>query len=202
MDGFVVTNGVIVYSRTVRPADFESKVSSVTLSFNIAEGSEVPAVLAKVSYMARQQVHAELGLAHTRGLPAEDRPEVVAPPTDIGEKRTRGPNKPKVVEIPPMPKVAENPLEGLVEDAPAREPAKPADASDDILSELDPSPAASIEPITDEHLKHALTVASERVKTRDGNIDAIRKLVIEFGGSWTKIDQGKRADFVADLKSV
>lgn len=58
-----ITNGTVEYGRTVKPADFESKVAKVSLNFAVAETETNPdAVIAKVFDMAMGEVHRRLGL--------------------------------------------------------------------------------------------------------------------------------------------
>src|SRR5229473_690271 len=51
-----ITNGTLVVERVLRPADFESKRASVSLSFAIEEGEDAEAVVERVGQMAHAQV--------------------------------------------------------------------------------------------------------------------------------------------------
>ncbi len=51
-----ITCGRVVYSRTVQPAQYESKKAEMELSFVLAEGEKLSDTLAKVGDIVKQNV--------------------------------------------------------------------------------------------------------------------------------------------------
>jgi len=221
MSEFTVTNGTVEYSRTIRPADFESKVSRATLSFNIAEGSDPAVVLAKVSAIAKEQVHAELGLPHNRGLTPENRPQVVAPPAETGEKRTRGPNKPKEggaetgrmtgashieeVEKTPPSETVENhdPLAELA--AANAQPQSPAvaEVASDPIDDLAALAGGQPEPPTVKDVEAILMRVSAHLRKKVGNINDITKLLASFSvPGYRSLTAEQRGPFIDKAKAL
>lgn len=57
-----VTSGRVVYSRTVQPAQYESKRAEVELSFVIEDGEDLEAAAREVGEAARRQNLGLLGI--------------------------------------------------------------------------------------------------------------------------------------------
>lgn len=57
-----ITGGRVVFSRTVQPAQYESKRAEVELTFVLAEGEELNSTLNDVSLKAKSQVLDILGI--------------------------------------------------------------------------------------------------------------------------------------------
>jgi hypothetical protein len=58
-----ITGGRVVYSRTVQPAQYESKKAEVELSFVLAEKEELGDALERVGVLVHKQVLEMVGLA-------------------------------------------------------------------------------------------------------------------------------------------
>ena len=61
-----ITGGRVVYSRTVQPAQFESKRGEVDLSFVLAEGEKLGDALDEVCGVCQEQALAMVGLRKPR----------------------------------------------------------------------------------------------------------------------------------------
>lgn len=57
-----VTSGRVVYSRTVQPAQYESKRAEVELSFVLEDGEDAPAVIREIGAAARVECLRLVGL--------------------------------------------------------------------------------------------------------------------------------------------
>lgn len=65
-----ITGGRVVFSRTVQPAQYESKRAEVELTFVLAEGEDLAGTLNDVSMRVRSQVLDILGIS-AREVPAK-----------------------------------------------------------------------------------------------------------------------------------
>lgn len=187
----MITNGVVIYERTVRPADFESKKASVSLSFTVAEdGSDPAAVTATVMQMAMAEVHSRLGIKPP--APVQAPVEVVPAPEPV-KKRAKAPPPAEVPAVDPT---------AIVEPASVIEAAPTAVAVDDpaAIGEPEPEEAPPVV-ITDKDVRAAVERAVTEGKV--GN-KAVIGLITEFTGSpgmsMTTIEQAKRGAFMARLK--
>lgn len=177
-----VTNGTIEYSRTVRPADFESISAKVVLSFAVEEGSDPAVVVAKVHDIAVAEVHRRVGLSK---------------PKAVGSSAA----KPSIAPV-------ENPTVAAPVASTKPEPSAEANAtiSPDPASIVEPETVPEAEPtpvtITDKELHSAVNLAVEKKVPAQ----AIRKLTAEFTGevgkSMTLIPQEARQAFLAKLKEL
>ena len=57
-----ITSGRVVYSRTVQPAQYESKRAEVELNFVLTEGEELGHTLAAVADRCKNQVFTMVGI--------------------------------------------------------------------------------------------------------------------------------------------
>lgn len=206
----VIIGGKISYSRTVRPADFESKNALVELSF---EGDPSDADLDGILNRASTHVHATLGLKPRATEPMAEKPRTSKkPPTTVSvsaeEVAARvASNKAdaaaEVVDEPQIRKSPENRVDPAAKaempDIPAaldRTKPEPADSLDDILGLETPKE------ISDADLTSEVTKKNAAIK----NPIAIKGLVKKFAGDPPKglrdVPQDKRADFLVELKAL
>lgn len=181
-----ITNGQVVFSRTVKTGDYENKKAEVTLAFTLDEGMDAEATVAKVGAMAQDQALQMLGLqgANPKPQPAES----------AAEKPKRPPAPPKAADKPVEKlKTEADPL--AMETTPAKQTAAPAeDTLDDVLS-------AEAPPITDKDLVSEITVKNAALK----NPTAIKQLIWKFAGNQKHahdIPAAVRAQFVKELKAL
>lgn len=59
---FTITNGVVEYERSTKPADYEKRAAKVVLAYNVAEGSDPQETMRRVFEMAVAEVHHRVGL--------------------------------------------------------------------------------------------------------------------------------------------
>lgn len=104
-----ITNGTIVVERVTRPADFESKRVSVSLSFTIEEGEAADDWISRIGV-----------LAHTKMMEMLRRPEAAS----VSNVR----DQPKPVKVPP--KAAAEPVE-----APTSATPLPEQSGDPIITD-------------------------------------------------------------------
>lgn len=193
----IVTNGTVEYSRTVKPADYESKAAKVTLAFAVDEGEPNPeAVVARVFDMASAEVHRRLGLPVAKaGIISsyDTRPTQ----EDIDKPRE------KKVEAAAAPQ----PDPTLTPASPSHLPEPAAPVTDDPLAITAPATAPLVldtpVEITDVDLHSAVHQAIEKHKV---TAVQIRDLTATFTGvpgkSMTAIEQGRRADFLKALREL
>lgn len=208
-----VTNGIVEYARTTRPADFESKNAKVTLSFVVEEGSDPAPVVAKVMDMAVGEVHRRLGIEGVPlwkavGLPADPGGEVVVDVTAVNAPKGRRAKAPPA-EVPVADPTIVAPGEPASVGATAATTTAPtATPTTDPAAigepeTVEPQPEAEIV-YTDADLQKAIHLAIER---KVGH-DAIKGLIwhADFTGLPGKrvsdIPAEKRADFIARLKAM
>lgn len=73
-----ITSGRVVFSRTVQPAQFESKRSEVELSFVLAEGEELGKTLEDIGVLVKAEALKLVGLdsqSHSLGRREERDPD-------------------------------------------------------------------------------------------------------------------------------
>jgi hypothetical protein len=66
-----IQSGRVVYGRTVKTGDYESKKFEVELSFNIDDGADASALVDQVGAMAVDKCHQMLGLSKAKTPPVE-----------------------------------------------------------------------------------------------------------------------------------
>jgi len=199
----LITNGTVTYERTVRPADFESKKASVSLSFTVEEDGSDPAVVtATVMGMAMAEVHSRL---YSRPPVQQAAPVETAPAPEPSKKRAKAPPPP--VEVPvvdPPSAPADTPTTDAIT---PQEPNAGVGFVDDPAAIGDPEEVVEGPPpvvvITDTDIRRAV----ERAVT-EGKVSnkAIIGFITEFTGSPAKsmrtIGQEQRGDFLARLKKL
>lgn len=93
----MITDGSVTFERTTRPADFESKKASVTLTFTVEPGEDASLVAAEVGLIAQT-----LGLAMV-GLPKVEAPKrtrrAAAASAEALEQARQDPPQPDPVAI-------------------------------------------------------------------------------------------------------
>lgn len=190
-----ITNGTVCYERNVRPADFESKKASVTLSFAVAEDSDPAPVVTKVMDLAVSEVHRRLGIA----VPAGQQPAPVME-ADKGKRIQRA-------KVPPAEVPAGNASSPHGSIATAFTPAvadDPAAIGDPEAGILELTKEQEVPVVTDKQLRDAVNyaVGEKKVATK-----AIVDLISEFndrvpGKNIPAIAQDRRSDFLARLKAL
>ncbi len=169
-----ITNGSITIERTLRPADFEAKKASVTLSFAIDEGEDAAEVVKRIGAMA-----------HDRMLAMLRRPEQVV---EIGANQLGRPIKPPAAVQEPT--AAENP------------PSVSAVSQSTSAGQTPSDISAPTPEITDAHLDAAVRKARSRNVQPDQIKGAIFALTQTVGASMKSLDQAKRPLLVAALDGL
>jgi hypothetical protein len=220
-----ITNGTVAYERNVRPADFESKKASVTLSFTVEDGSDPAPVVAKVFAMAVAEVHRRLGIV----APSAQQPSITMPAgTQVSMLSTGGMTAPtetksRRAKAPPAEVPAENPPATADTASGSGDPADvttiatpetstPAATTDDPAAIGDPEVAPEPVVYTDKQLRDAVNYAVGEKKV--GN-KKIVDLIIEFtnppgtpegervpGKNIPMIEQDRRGGFLDRLKAL
>lgn len=150
-----ITNGTVTFERTIRPADFESKKASVTLSFALdADGKDGDGgeAIDRVGDLARHHALNMLGIM-------ESRPE--APPMEqTVPKRTRAPRvDPAAVTIDAAPPT---PAAMTGEPAPSTVAAESVNVSDPAAIVMPPAAPVEVKPVSDKDLTAACNAAVAR----------------------------------------
>ena len=68
-----VTSGRVVYSRTVQPAQYESKRAEVEFAFAVEDGEDPGQAAREAGELARREVHALLAAPEPAARPAKAR---------------------------------------------------------------------------------------------------------------------------------
>lgn len=209
-----ITNGTVTFERTLRPADFESKKASVTLSFAIdVDGNDEneSVVIDRIGGLARQSCLGMLGLVEQppKALPAHELPGAVVPTPPATRTRRAAP-----AAAPPAEAIAQ-PAEAPPAASPSADPFAGATAAPDTSAAAptgtSPSPApAAVDP---RHQTKALqdACAAKVGSITDGDakqriIIAVKALRAEFTGDAAKgceaIPMDRRGDFLAKLAAL
>lgn len=191
----VITGGTVEFSRTVKPADYESKGAKVVLSFGIDEGEDTQSVLERVSAIAMRHALSMVG-----ELPAKLAwVEVPATTVEKPKRQSRKPVDPATIE-----EIAER-----------VEPGRPpeTEAVDEGTRSVDP---AAIEDIEEAPAEAAAIVISPKdlaaacAEKREAvgvgyDVMAVRKLIGEYaapGIGMSNIPPEKRQAFLDALKAL
>ena len=208
-----ITGGSVTFSRTVQPAQYESKKAEVTLTFTLDEGATLDTAqtfLAEVSNVAKTRALNDIGLkvaatasveptAAPVGLKGnvvdEDRPKSTRGPKSKAEKEAA-----KVAEIAKInqadPLDLEPQRDTVAEAANEAQEAAGSDADADLL-ESSPPP----QPVTDKDMMDAVS----KKMTDTGNSKAIKDIRSKYVQpplGIKDIPQNKRPAFLEDLKKV
>jgi hypothetical protein len=208
MSNVQITNGVIKYGRTIKTGDFESKRGDVELSFNIPEGEDHDAAIARVHDTVKHHIHNILGHAEDQGRIAFAK---AAGEKIIAEKAAKSPKK-----LPPAAKSTdvEEDLDPLadraalpkfIEKEVEAQNAKAREIVDNDplgLGDLMGEGGATKE-ITDKEL----TDATQKCQSRAKNAPAIRKALNELGvktppGRIIDLPQEKRQTYLNMLEAI
>lgn len=212
-----ITGGRVSFSRTVKPADYESKAATVELTFLVEEGEDHDPVLQAIGSIVQAKALELVGLKPagngSAGAPRATKPagktkadlEAEAAAA-LGGNPTSG----KAAKTPPK---AAAPKTGAA--ISTGEPRGEADGSahdaasvEDVTSAADPAAigdddlmSAAPAEITDADLTSRITQHNAKIK----NPVAIRQLIgkyVKAPGQARDIPQDKRAAFLAELEKV
>lgn len=203
-----VTNGKVLYNRTVRPADFESKAFGVELSFTAPDGGSVTIdQVEAISDQAQALVHRKLGIrtaqAAVASLPAAPEAGVATSLTPAAPASTHSSaEKPKTKkQLEAEAKAAAAP-KGKDPDVIEVDP--PTKKADDELV-LDAEPAAKL--ISDADLTSAASRRNQELG--EGGGAKVRDLMAEFKPAGHKtqfmlkdVPQERRQEFLDRLKAL
>ncbi len=207
----VITNGKIIYSRTVRPADYEGKTGTVELSFTLDEGEDYKAAMAEVSLAAKERALAMVDIAPKR---ATDMPKS----DDLGGG-SKGPSKEvaaaalnaadeKAAKAAAKAAKAAEAAEAAATAAKAAEATKTITAQvDDDLGEFNEDAAESQPEITDAELSTAMNKKVAELKPKHAG--AAPKLIKELINTFVEppkkshdIPQAQRSLFLKKLAEL
>lgn len=222
-----ITNGRVIFTRTIRPADFEKKEASVELSFTIAEGESPDAAIEQAARTAQEKALQMVGLKPSTppiqgpGSPGyrsggdeaakaqdetKERAAAALNAADPKPDGRRGPRKP-----PTVPAVAQKPDPAAVNDVQTsadamKEQHAQADAA--AVTDEDLLGPGTVPEITDQDIQKYITQKNgELIKTIGQESPVkIRKLIVEFVGGPPKgsrdIPQPRRQEFLDKLKAL
>lgn len=182
-----ITNGTIKFEQNVKTGDFESKKSSVELSFTIAEGSDADAAIESVARKAKSHNDKLLGfaVADTVAKPAA---ASAVPKPDKAAKAPKVPSQAKAALADPAD------VEDVIEQNSA------AASDDDDLSAL---LGTGTTEITDKELMDA----TQKCQLATKNGSAIKQEIKNTGitvppGRVIDIPQDKRQQYLDALKVI
>lgn len=210
-----ITGGSVSFTRTIRPADFESKSATVTLSFALDEGEDA-GFIDEVSSMAKEKALAAVGVkaapvATTTKPAKEPKAEASQETKDAlkaaaaksisdkeaakAAKKSAKDKKTETLEEPPLnisTGEERNDPDNLDDEGDA---GGDPDGLDDLAEQTE------AKEITDKELTDAVTQCAATTK----NSVAIRKLREKFVAlpkGFRDIPQQQRAEFIAGLKDI
>lgn len=218
-----ITGGKVSFSRSVQPAQYESKKAEVEITFTLAEGEALGTTLDLAAATAQNKALEMVGLQKPPAAVV-----AVAPPGagQIGTKeaaaQAMNAAEPKKTSRPPKTPAAEKSV--VVKPDPAAlddDVGHAAKIAENTVVNGDPKPQISINPedrkdpaddlgdmlgavkeITDEDLTNAIMQHNAKIK----NPTAIRQLIIKFVGKTPcqarDLPKDKRAEFLVDLKKL
>lgn len=195
-----VTNGVVEYGRTVKPADYESKSAKVSLSFAIEDGSDPEGAVATVMDMCIAEVHSRLGLAvaATSVMFPTIRTQPVEAP------KAEKPKQKPPVEVPAINPTSQVDASVAAPGANARVPPSATVPTSDPLAIEDPGEE---EPKPLEISNKEIQAAARQTMERGVSYNKVKALIEELHGgvvgkSMTLFDQPTRVVYLKRLKEL
>lgn len=203
-----ITGGRVCYSRTVQPAQYESKKVEAELFFAVDEGEDHTAIFSRAAAEAHGKVYEMLGIKPADKPAISDKQRLASEKTggDTGEVVTGKPTAEKPArtkKTAPPPAKAEDPASmgepaTTAPSAPGAAPAAPANPASpaDIEDEFDALPAAEI---TDQQLSDAMSKKNAEIK----DTRRLKELVGKYGVARSReLPQDKRAAFLLELNAL
>lgn len=200
-----ITGGSVVFSRTVKPADYEGKKAEVTITFVMAENetrAQAQAMLDGAAAMAQTKALELVGLKPAKPAAAEPaEPENPAFKNVVDADRPgakRGPGRPPKAQQAPAAEPQEDPLAGAEAESAneAAEAAQHADADADLLTG-----AATPQPISDKEILDAVTKKMAEINNGPA-IKAVREKFVQTPKGVRDIPQEKRKEFLEELAKL
>lgn len=185
-----ITGGRVVFSRSVQPAQYESKKAEVEIIFAVPEGAEVGDFLDKAAAMAQRKALEMVGLKTGPKAAAATADTPPATPAAGSKAALEAAQAEKLGgDKPAKPKVAmPNISSGEERKPPAEE-------------EWGASEATTAEPITDATMKDACSKRNQVLKAPKA-IKALIATFVEFPKGCADIPQEKRQEFLTKLEAL
>lgn len=201
-----ITGGSVVFSRTVKPADYEGKKAEVTITFVMAENetrAQAQAMLDGAAAMAQTKALELVGLKPAKPAAEPAEPENPALKNVVDADRPgakRGPGRPPKAQQAPAAEPQEDPL-AAAEVEGANEAAEAAQHADDADADLLTGASTAPQPITDKEILDAVTKKMAEINNGPA-IKAVREKFVQTPKGVRDIPQEKRKEFLEELAKL